>query len=67
MSFKKDKIQWERKSCNTKRKSTSSNVQIENHIIICFLGWKDPKEEEMTTHSSITDWKIPWTEKPDRI
>ena len=29
MSFKKDKIQWERKLCNTKRKTTSSKIQID--------------------------------------
>ena len=28
------------------------------------LGWEDPLEEEMTTHSSILAWKIPWTEEP---
>ena len=27
-----------------------------------YLGWEDPLEEEMTTHSSILVWKIPWTE-----
>ena len=26
------------------------------------LGWKDPLEEEMATHSSILSWEIPWTE-----
>ena len=25
------------------------------------LGWEDPLEEGMTTHSSIFAWKIPWT------
>ena len=25
---------------------------------------KDPLEKEMTTHSSILAWKIPWTEEP---
>ena len=25
------------------------------------LGWEDPLEEEITTHSSIFAWKIPWT------
>ena len=25
------------------------------------LGWEDPLEERMTTHSSILAWKIPWT------
>ena len=28
------------------------------------LGHEDPLGKEMTTHSSIVDWKIPWTEKP---
>ena len=30
------------------------------------LGWEDPMEKEMATHSSILAWKIPWTEEPDR-
>ena len=28
------------------------------------LGQDDPLEKEMTTHSSILAWKIPWTEEP---
>ena len=28
------------------------------------LGWEDPLEEEMTIHSSILAWRIPWTEEP---
>ena len=28
------------------------------------LGQEDPLEKEMTTHSSILAWEIPWTEKP---
>ena len=28
------------------------------------LGQEDPLEKEMTTHSSILAWKIPWTEEP---
>ena len=31
------------------------------------LGWEDPLEEEMATHSSILAWKIPWTEEPDGL
>ena len=27
-------------------------------------SWEDPLEEGMATHSSISAWKIPWTEKP---
>ena len=28
------------------------------------LGWEDPLEEGMATHSSIFAWRIPWTEEP---
>ena len=28
------------------------------------LGWEDPLEKEMATHTSILAWKIPWTEEP---
>ena len=31
------------------------------------LGREDPLEKEMVTHSSILAWRIPWTEKPDRL
>ena len=27
------------------------------------LGWEDPLEEGMATHSSIVGWRIPWTEE----
>ena len=28
------------------------------------LGWEDPLEKEMETHSSTLAWKIPWMEEP---
>ena len=28
------------------------------------LGWKDPLEKGMATHSTILAWRIPWTEEP---
>ena len=31
------------------------------------LGWEDPLEKEMATHSSTLVWKIPWTEDPGRL
>ena len=31
------------------------------------LGWEDPLEEEMTTHSRILAWRIPQTEKHGRL
>ena len=29
-----------------------------------FLGWEDPLEKGVATHSSILAWRIPWTEEP---
>ena len=31
------------------------------------LGWKEPLEKRMATHSSILAWEIQWTEKPGRL
>ena len=31
------------------------------------LSWEDPLEKEMTTHSSILAWRIPWTEEPGAL
>ena len=28
------------------------------------LSWEDPLEQEITTHSSILAWKIPWMKQP---
>ena len=31
------------------------------------LGWDDPLEEGMATHSSVLAWRIPWTEEPREL
>ena len=31
------------------------------------LGWEDPLEKEMATHSSTLAWKIPWMEEHGRL
>ena len=31
------------------------------------LGWEDPLEEGMATHSRTLAWRIPWTEEPGRL
>ena len=28
------------------------------------LGWEDPLEKGMATHSSILAWRLPWAEEP---
>ena len=31
------------------------------------LGWEDPLEKEMATHSSTLAWKLAWMEEPSRL
>ena len=31
------------------------------------LGWEDPLEKEMATHSSTLAWRTPWREEPGRL
>ena len=31
------------------------------------LGWEDPLEKGLATHSSVLAWRIPWTEEPGRL
>ena len=44
-----------------KRLPTMQETQVQS------LGWEDPLEKEMATHSSILAWKIPWMEYPVRL
>ena len=43
------------------------NLPAVQETQIQFLGWEDPLEKEMATHSSILAWKISWTEEPDGV
>ena len=40
------------------------NPPAMQEIWVQSLGWEDPLEKEMATHSSILAWEIPWTEEP---
>ena len=42
-------------------KESPCNAQ---EIQVLSLGWEDPLEKGMATHSSILSWRIPWTEEP---
>ena len=39
----------------------------EHETWVWSLGWEDPMEEDMATHSSILAWRIPWTEEIGRL
>ena len=43
------------------------NLPAMQETWVWFLGWEDPLEKEMATHSSILAWRIPWTEEPGRL
>ena len=40
------------------------NLPAMEETWVQFLGWEDPLEKEMATHSSILAWRIPCTEDP---
>ena len=40
------------------------NLPAMQETQVQFLGWEDPLEKGMATHSSILAWGIPWTEEP---
>ena len=44
-----------------KRLPTMQETQVQS------LGWEDPLEKEMATHSNTLAWKIPWVEEHGRL
>ena len=40
------------------------NLPAMQETWIQYLGWEDPLDKELITHSSILAWRIPWTEEP---
>ena len=44
-----------------KRLPTMQEIRVQS------LGQEDLLEKEMTTHSNILTWKIPWMEEPGRL
>ena len=43
------------------------NLSVMWETLVRSLGWEDPLEKVMATHSSTLAWKIPWPEEPSRI
>ena len=44
--------------------SVVKKLPVKNETQVWPLGWEDPLEKEMVTHSSILAWEIPWMEEP---
>ena len=47
--------------------SDSKNLPAMQETRVRSLGWENPLEKGMVTHSSILAWKIPWTEEPGEL
>ena len=46
---------------------TVKNLPAMEEAWVRSLGWKDPLEKELATHSSILAWRILWTEGPGEL
>ena len=73
MSAIKTKLKEKQEQINRKRLKKNMAVlvaQMVNNLPSVWetwfqsLGWKDPLEKGMATHSSVLAWRIPWTEEP---
>ena len=40
------------------------NLPAKQEMWVQSLGWEDPLEKEMASHSSILAWENPWSEEP---
>ena len=47
--------------------SVVKNLPAKPETVVWSLGWEDPLEKEMATHSSLLAWEIPWTEEPGKL
>ena len=42
-------------------------MQEDKEMQVLSLGWEDPLEKEMATHSIVLAWTIPWAKEPGRL
>ena len=47
--------------------SVVENLAAMQETQVQSLGWEDPLEKEMATHSSVLVWRFSWTEKSGRL
>ena len=47
--------------------AVKKNLPAMQEMQVQSLGWEDPLEEEMETHSSILAWEISWAEEAGRL
>ena len=61
------KVGWNQAFFFKQRQKHSASAEPMQETQIQSLGWEDPLEKEMATHSSILAWKIPCTEEPGNL
>ena len=54
---------WKHQFSSTQPSQSAKNLPAVQETWVQSLGWEDPLEKEMATHSSILAWKISWTEE----
>ena len=47
--------------------SAGKNLPVMQEMQVQSLGWEDPLEKEVATHSNILAWEIPWMEEPGEL
>ena len=62
-----ESCKWSRKEQASLVAQTVKNLPAVQETLVQSLGWEDPLEEGMATHSSILAWRIPWIEDPGRL
>ena len=45
----------------------AKNLPVVQKTWVQLLGWEEPLETEMATHSSMVAWRVPWTEEPGEL
>ena len=71
-TLQKAKLQISREGTKFPGGSVVKNLPVIQETQVQYLGWKDPLEKGMATHSlpgefhgqNILAWRIPWTEEP---
>ena len=58
---------WHWKHLTSLVAQTVKNLPAMQETQVRSLGWEDPLDKEMATHSSILAWRIPWKEEPGRL
>ena len=47
--------------------SAGKNLLANQETWVRSLGWEDPLEKDMATHSNTLAWRIPWAEEPGEL